>query len=186
MSTLVINNLVYKNFLDKVKLTRPNFIDRYRNLMIMLSIKDMLNYMEHPIPVAHVPASGQVVPPDVLSAHTTWVKDFKEIVGPMLITMTLPNKYVALMLDAIRAGRIQKNNHKNMKPQMAAKGNNQGKGKTKLVYAPAYAPKPNIPPPLKKDNHAKDTICHQCGEVGHWRRNCPGYFAELMRKKKLS
>nr|GEX03631.1 zinc finger, CCHC-type [Tanacetum cinerariifolium] len=42
------------------------------------------------------------------------------------------------------------------------------------------------PPPPKKDNPAKDTICHQCGEVGHWRRNCPVYLAELMKKKKLS
>ncbi|GKE31672.1 retrotransposon protein, putative, ty1-copia subclass, partial [Tanacetum coccineum] len=42
------------------------------------------------------------------------------------------------------------------------------------------------PPPPKKDNPAKDAICHQCGEVGHWRRNCPVYLAELMKKKKLS
>nr|GFC99028.1 zinc finger, CCHC-type [Tanacetum cinerariifolium] len=42
------------------------------------------------------------------------------------------------------------------------------------------------PPPPKKDNHAKDAICHQCGEVGHWRRNCLVYLAELMKKKKLS
>ncbi|GJY22877.1 retrotransposon protein, putative, ty1-copia subclass [Tanacetum coccineum] len=42
-------------------------------------------------------------------------------------------------------------------------------GKTKL----AYAPKSKIPPLLKKDNPAKDVTCHQCSEVGHWRRNCP-------------
>ncbi|GKF64680.1 zinc finger, CCHC-type containing protein, partial [Tanacetum coccineum] len=35
-------------------------------------------------------------------------------------------------------------------------------------------------------NPAKDVICHQCGEVGHWRRNCPVYLAELLKKKKLS
>ncbi|GKA81483.1 retrotransposon protein, putative, ty1-copia subclass [Tanacetum coccineum] len=46
--------------------------------------------------------------------------------------------------------------------------------------------KPKTPPPPKKDNPAKDAICHQCGEVGHWRRNCPVYLAELMKKKKLS
>ncbi|GJZ57749.1 zinc finger, CCHC-type containing protein [Tanacetum coccineum] len=40
-------------------------------------------------------------------------------------------------------------------------------------------------PPPKKDNPAKDAICHQCGEVGHWRRNCPVYLTELMKKKKL-
>nr|GFC75723.1 zinc finger, CCHC-type [Tanacetum cinerariifolium] len=42
------------------------------------------------------------------------------------------------------------------------------------------------PPPPKKDNSAKDASCHQCGEVGHWRRNCPVYLVELMKKKKLS
>ncbi|GJX04363.1 hypothetical protein Tco_0190279 [Tanacetum coccineum] len=73
---------------------------------------------------------------------------------------TLPNKYAAPALLAIRAGRIQKNNHKNKKSQMASKGNNQRKGKTKF----AYAPKPKNPPPSKKDNPAKDVICHQCDE----------------------
>ncbi|GKF74126.1 zinc finger, CCHC-type containing protein [Tanacetum coccineum] len=65
---------------------------------------------------------------------------------------------------------------------MAARGNNQGKGKSKL----AYAPKPKIPPPPKKDNPAKDAICHQCGDVGHWKWNCPQYLAELLKNKKLS
>nr|GEW63869.1 hypothetical protein [Tanacetum cinerariifolium] len=48
----------------------------------------------------------------------------------------------------------------------------------------AYAPKPNIPPPPKRENPAKDSICHECGEIGHWKRNCPQYLAELMKKKK--
>ncbi|GJS63462.1 zinc finger, CCHC-type containing protein [Tanacetum coccineum] len=50
----------------------------------------------------------------------------------------------------------------------------------------AYAPNPEIPLPPKKDNPAKDVICHQCGEVGHWRRNCPQYLNELMKTKKLA
>ncbi|GJW33633.1 retrotransposon protein, putative, ty1-copia subclass [Tanacetum coccineum] len=33
---------------------------------------------------------------------------------------------------------------------------------------------------------AKDAICHHCGEVGHWRRNCPTYLTELLKKKQLS
>ncbi|GJW53621.1 retrotransposon protein, putative, ty1-copia subclass [Tanacetum coccineum] len=55
-----------------------------------------------------------------------------------------------------------------------------------LVPAPSFAPKPKNPPTPKKDNPAKDVICHQCGEVGHWRRNYPVYLAELMKKKKIS
>ncbi|GKA53119.1 retrotransposon protein, putative, ty1-copia subclass [Tanacetum coccineum] len=53
-----------------------------------------------------------------------------------------------------------------------------------MGYAPnnaPFAPKPKTPPPPKKDNPAKDAICHQCGEIGHWRRNCPG----LRGSKKL-
>ncbi|GJZ90555.1 retrotransposon protein, putative, ty1-copia subclass [Tanacetum coccineum] len=55
-----------------------------------------------------------------------------------------------------------------------------GKGTNKL----AYAPKPKIPPPPKREDPAKDSICHECGETGHWKRNCPQYLAELLKKKK--
>nr|GEX28697.1 zinc finger, CCHC-type [Tanacetum cinerariifolium] len=100
---------------------------------------------------------------------------------------TLPLKKVAPALHAIRVGRIQKNQKK--KSHMAAKGN-QGKGKEKMGYAPVqappFAPKPKNPPTPKNDNPEKDAICHQCGEVGHWRRNFPIYLLELMKKKKLS
>ena len=100
---------------------------------------------------------------------------------------TLPKKDAAPALHAIRAGKVQKNQGK--KPFKAAKGN-QGNGKYKLAYAPehkpSYASKPKKPPPPKKDSPAKDATCHQCGEIGHWRRNCPVYLAELLKKKKLS
>ncbi|GKG65246.1 zinc finger, CCHC-type containing protein, partial [Tanacetum coccineum] len=53
-----------------------------------------------------------------------------------------------------------------MKKPQGAKG--KDKGKTKFTYAP----KPKIPQPPKIDNPAKDSICHHCKEVGHWRRSC--------------
>nr|GEW27181.1 zinc finger, CCHC-type [Tanacetum cinerariifolium] len=100
---------------------------------------------------------------------------------------TFPPRDVAPVLHAIRAGRVQKNQKK--KPHKDAKGD-QGKGKAKMGYAPVptppFAPKPNNPPTPKKDNHTKNAICHQCGEVSHWKRNCPVYLAELLKKKKLS
>ncbi|GKG29838.1 zinc finger, CCHC-type containing protein, partial [Tanacetum coccineum] len=43
---------------------------------------------------------------------------------------------------------------------------------------------PKIPPPPKREDPAKDSICHECGETGHWKRNCPQYLAKLLKKKK--
>nr|GEV36109.1 hypothetical protein [Tanacetum cinerariifolium] len=57
-----------------------------------------------------------------------------------------------------------------------------GKGKNKL----AYAPKPKIPPPPKREDPAKDLVCHQCGDTCHWKTNYPQYLAKLLKNKKLS
>nr|GFC84778.1 zinc finger, CCHC-type [Tanacetum cinerariifolium] len=73
---------------------------------------------------------------------------------------TLP-KSNAPALNAIRAGKVQKSNmHKKSHSQKDAKGQNQGKWK--------FVTKPKIPPPPKRENPAKDSICHECGEIGHW------------------
>ncbi|GJU72641.1 retrotransposon protein, putative, ty1-copia subclass [Tanacetum coccineum] len=78
----------------------------------------------------------------------------------------------------IRGGKIQKANKKSLN----AKGNNKvkGKGKDKKVYIP----KPKNPKPTAMECPAKDDSCHHCKEVGHWKRNCPVYLAELLKKKK--
>ncbi|GKD77239.1 zinc finger, CCHC-type containing protein [Tanacetum coccineum] len=271
MTTTVVNNLVFRSFFEKQKLTGPNFMYWYRNLQIMLSVEDRLPFLEQPIPAMPVPPAGQVLPSNVLNTHSAWVKASKEITGLMLMTMepdiqnnleqlgtydmlkelktlyaqqaehellqtvrefhackheegylilvslrkeydsfmqnynmhcigktvtelhaklklheqTLPPKDVAPALHAIRAGRVQKNQKK--KPHKAAKGN-QGKAKMGYAHVPAppFAPKPKNPPTPKKDNPVKDAICHQCGEVGHWRKNCLVYLVELLKKKKLS
>nr|GEX85471.1 hypothetical protein [Tanacetum cinerariifolium] len=71
---------------------------------------------------------------------------------------TLP-KNNAPSLNAIRAGKVQKGNkHKKSQSQMAARGHNRRKGKNKQ----SYALKPKIPPPPKRENPAKDSICHEC------------------------
>ncbi|GJX70109.1 retrotransposon protein, putative, ty1-copia subclass [Tanacetum coccineum] len=71
---------------------------------------------------------------------------------------TLPKKDANPALHAIRSGKVQKNQNKKL--HKAAK-------KGKMGYAPnnvPFTPKPKTPPPTKKDNPAKDAICHQCGE----------------------
>nr|GEV90059.1 hypothetical protein [Tanacetum cinerariifolium] len=194
MTTSVRNNSVLGSFFEK-KITGPNFIDWYRQLWIILSAKNKENYLEHPIPAAPVAAPRQQVPSQALAAHAAWNynmhrmgKTVNELHAMLKIhEQTLPKKDATPALHAISAERVQKNQNK--KPHKATKGN-QGKGKAKMgyahVHALSYALKPKNPPPPKKDNPAQDAICHQCGEEGHWRRNCPVYLVELLKKKKLS
>nr|GEU61464.1 hypothetical protein [Tanacetum cinerariifolium] len=46
--------------------------------------------------------------------------------------------------------------------------------------------KTNTSPPPNKYNPAKDVICHQYSNVGHWKQNCPQYLAGLLKNKKIS
>nr|GEZ08346.1 hypothetical protein [Tanacetum cinerariifolium] len=182
-------------------LVRPSVISgRSSWILVLLQIS----------PAPLVPA-GQHVTPEILAAHTAWIKGSKEIVRLMLMTMepeiqqnlenlhahemllelktlfalqaeqkllqTIMGKTInelhamlklheqslpknnALTLHAIRAGKVQKvNKYKKSQPKMAARGKNMGMGKNKL----AYAPKPKIPPPPKREDLAKDSICHEC------------------------
>ncbi|GJY93196.1 retrotransposon protein, putative, ty1-copia subclass [Tanacetum coccineum] len=91
----------------------------------------------------------------------------------------LPKRAETPQVMAIRGGKIQKANKKSLKAK--GKGKANGKGKDKKVYIPM----PKNPKPTAKEHPAKDDTCHHCKEVGHWKRNCPVYLAELLKKKKL-
>ncbi|GKF03754.1 zinc finger, CCHC-type containing protein, partial [Tanacetum coccineum] len=88
----------------------------------------------------------------------------------------LPKKAETPQVMMIKKGKIQKANKKSLK----VKGKVIGKGKDNKVYVP----KPTNPKPIAKERPAKDDACHHCKVVGHWKRNCPVYLAELLKKKK--
>ncbi|GJT11098.1 retrotransposon protein, putative, ty1-copia subclass [Tanacetum coccineum] len=90
----------------------------------------------------------------------------------------LPKKTETPQVMMIKSGKIQKANKKSLKAK--GKGKANGKGKDKQVYIP----KPKNPKPTAKEHPAKDDTCHHCKEVGHWKRNCYVYLAELLKKKK--
>ncbi|GKE15398.1 retrotransposon protein, putative, ty1-copia subclass [Tanacetum coccineum] len=52
-------------------------------------------------------------------------------------------------------------------------------GKDKQVYIP----KLKNPKPSAKEHPTKVDTCHHCKEVGHWKRNCLVYLAELLKKR---
>ncbi|GJW48587.1 zinc finger, CCHC-type containing protein [Tanacetum coccineum] len=159
----------------------------YRNLRIVLSTEDKLPFMEQPIHVLPVPPEGQANPLDVVTTHQAWVKAQKEIDGLMFMTMDpdiqknlellqivqamTQNLSVSLILVSLRKEYNSFVQNYNM--------HSTGKTVTELhamlklleqtlppKEAPPFAPKPKNPPTPKKDNPAKDAICHQCDEVG--------------------
>nr|GEU75741.1 retrotransposon protein, putative, Ty1-copia subclass [Tanacetum cinerariifolium] len=90
----------------------------------------------------------------------------------------LPKKVETPQVMEIRSGKIQKTNKKSL--QAKGKGKANSKGKNKQVYIP----KPKNPKPYAKDHPAEDDACYHFKEVGYWKRNCPVYLAELLKKKK--
>nr|GEZ02024.1 hypothetical protein [Tanacetum cinerariifolium] len=85
---------------------------------------------------------------------------------------TVGASYFIPQVMAIQGGRVQK------KPHGKAKGKGEAKGGQ---YS--YPSKTKKPQPQKKERPAKEGQCHHCKEVGHWKRNCPIYLAELKKKK---
>ncbi|GJT01066.1 retrotransposon protein, putative, ty1-copia subclass [Tanacetum coccineum] len=91
---------------------------------------------------------------------------------------SLPKKAETPQVMMIKGGKIQKSNKKSLKDK--GKGKANGKGKDKQVYIP----KPKNAKPSAKEHPDKDDTFHHCKEVGHCKRNCPTYLAELIKKKK--
>ncbi|GKC16614.1 retrotransposon protein, putative, ty1-copia subclass, partial [Tanacetum coccineum] len=89
----------------------------------------------------------------------------------------LPKKAATPQIMASRGGRIQKANKKSRNAK--GKGKGKGKGNDK-----SYISKPKNPKPSAKEHPTKNGACHHCKEVGHWKKNCSVYLAELMKNKK--
>nr|GEU32166.1 putative reverse transcriptase, RNA-dependent DNA polymerase [Tanacetum cinerariifolium] len=238
MTTSVVNNSVFRGFFGKQKLIGPNFIDWYRQLRIVLSVEDMLNYLIHHILATFVPAQAenlganemlqelktlfsqqaeQELLQTIQEFHFCKQEERQSISSYILkmksyiynlehlgypVTLGLGVGLILILLRKEFDGFMQNYNMHSMgktinelhailklQEQTLPKNNalalhaiRAWKGKNKL----AYAPKPKIPPSPKREDPTKDSICHQCGETGHWKRKCPQYLAELLKNKKLS
>ncbi|KAI3784081.1 hypothetical protein L1987_43173 [Smallanthus sonchifolius] len=101
-----------------------------------------------------------------------WEKSISEL-HSMLRTAekNIPKKPSQALV--IREGHVKKPKYN--KPNSKAKGKpNKGKGK-QVATTPA--------PKRKKEKVAANDPCFECGVVGHWKRNCPTYLAELKKKR---
>nr|GFC06107.1 zinc finger, CCHC-type [Tanacetum cinerariifolium] len=200
-------------FFEKLKLTGPNFIDWYRQLRIVLSIEDKLNYLEQPIPPVFVAPAGQLVATKILAAQTAWVKGSKEIAGLMLMTMepkiqrNLEPLYAHEMLKELKTLSAQQAKHELLQTTRDFHSCRQEEGQSVSSYVlkmKGYIDNlERLGTPMGKTvnelhamlklhektlpkSNAPALNAIRAGKVqkGHWKRNCHQYLAELMRKKK--
>ncbi|GJX04737.1 zinc finger, CCHC-type containing protein [Tanacetum coccineum] len=170
--------------LSNKKLTGPNFIDWYIQLRLGTFTEDK-EYTLSILFLLHHCTTWRANPPSRgdLQAHGAWVKGRREVCCTQL------NSSDCEEFHTLQAGGVNRKGSKKPKEKLAQScRGGKGKGKNKMGYAHnnvPFAPKPKTSPPPKKDNPSKDAICHQCGEVGHWRRNCHRDLDRVMKKKKL-
>ncbi|GJX04738.1 retrotransposon protein, putative, ty1-copia subclass [Tanacetum coccineum] len=203
------NNTTIKLILLAEKLTGSNFTNWYRNLGIVLRYEKKIKFVEQPTGPA---LDSETADPDTIDKYyeTVNIKQEEEgqLVSSYLLKMksyldtlerlryAIPNEpSVSLILNSLNKDYdqfVQNYNMHNMGKtidelhamlklhEKGAKGKDKGKNKL------SYAPKPKIPPPPKRDNPAKDSVCHHCKEVVYWRRNCSSYQAKLKKRKNAS
>ncbi|GJY91980.1 zinc finger, CCHC-type containing protein [Tanacetum coccineum] len=153
------DNTTIRSILLAEKLTGLNFTNWYRNLRIVLRYEKKIKFVEH-----HArPPDPETADPNTIEKYYKTVNFEQEVACLML--SSIPKKAKTPAVLAIQEGKIHKES-----------------GKNKF----AYAPKPKILMPPKRDNSAKESACHHCKEVGHWKRNCPSYQAELKNRKNAS
>ncbi|GJW59445.1 hypothetical protein Tco_0108780 [Tanacetum coccineum] len=189
MTTTVVNNSLFRTFFEKQKLTGLNFMDWYRNLRIVLSVEDKLPYLEQPILVKAskeiVGLMLMTMDPeiqktldhlgtyDMLKELKTFYIDNLECLGHAMTQ----NLAVSLILVSLRKeydGFVQNYNMHNMgktvtelhailklhEQTLPQKDVAPALHAIRAGTAPPFAPKPKNPPTPKKDNLAKDAICH--------------------------
>nr|GEV05943.1 hypothetical protein [Tanacetum cinerariifolium] len=139
-----------------IVLAKTILAPKYRQLRIVLSTEDNLNYLELPISAALVPVvAGQQVPLETLAAHDAWVKRQKEVVVLMLMTM---EPYLQRNLETLGAYDI-------LKELKTLFLNNQSRNCSNCQR-------------VSRVQARRRTVCH-------WMRNRPKYLYELLKSKKL-
>ncbi|GJT81080.1 hypothetical protein Tco_1055422 [Tanacetum coccineum] len=166
MTTSSANNSVFRGFFEKQKLIGPNFIDWYRQLRIVLSIEDKLNYLEQQLPPAPVALAGQQVAPEILATHTTW--ELKA-----LFAQQAEYELLQTMREFHSCKQEEGQSVSSYNYNMHSMGKTINELHAMLKLHEQTLPKNNAP--------ALHAI-----RAGHWKRNCPQYLAELLKNKKLS
>ncbi|GJT72442.1 retrotransposon protein, putative, ty1-copia subclass [Tanacetum coccineum] len=196
-----INHSAFKSMFEREKLSGNNFNDWFRQLKLVLRVEKKMFIIEQPLPAAlAVDSDAQVLSQwNAIYWGILHIKEMKGYVDQLerLGYMLLQDLIVGLILNGLTKYFVRFMRNYNMHNMGKTIGElhamliDYEKGLPKKAKTPqvmmikcVYIPKPKNPKPSAKEHLAKDDTCHHCKEVGHWKRNCPVYLVELLKKKK--
>ncbi|GJW43355.1 retrotransposon protein, putative, ty1-copia subclass [Tanacetum coccineum] len=154
------NHSAFRSIFKREKLFGNNFNDWFRQLKLVLRVEKKMYVIEQPLPAA--PAANSEAQFETLTYDM--IKELK---------FMFEKQAGVERFDLIQTFHACK----------------QEEGKPVAAYVlqmKGYVDQlePKNPKPSAKDHPAKDDTYHYCKEVGHWKRKCLVYLAELLKKKK--
>nr|GEW84521.1 hypothetical protein [Tanacetum cinerariifolium] len=162
-----INHSAFRSMFEREKLSGNNFNDWFRQLKLVLRVKKKMFVIEHPIPPA--PAADSEA--NMLAEWNELRSMFEKQAGVERFVRNYNMHNMGKTIGELHTMLIKYENglpKKAETPQvMMIKDGKIQKAKKKSLKA-----------------KAKDDVCHHYKEVGHWKRNCHVYLAELLKKKK--
>nr|GEX44314.1 hypothetical protein [Tanacetum cinerariifolium] len=186
------NNTTIRSIVQQEKLIGPNFTNWFQNLRIILRSEGKLVHLEQPMTPLPYPLASQDTRDAYEALYDAQNEVACLMLGSMSHELQTIKNYKAYdmiqelktmfeehakqeLFETVKAfyaykqegGQLVSSYLLEMKSHMDTLEllamqyqMNLNKGKNKL----AYAPKTKIPPPPKRDNPAKDSICHHCKE----------------------
>ncbi|GKA93558.1 retrotransposon protein, putative, ty1-copia subclass [Tanacetum coccineum] len=173
------NHSAFRSMFEREKLSGNNFNDWFRQLKLVLRVEKKMLVIEQPLPATLVADSAANVLVEWNAIYDAYNEEGKPVATYVIHMKGYVDQlerlgYVATIgsyMGELHAMLIEYEKAK-------GKGKANGKGKDKQDYIP----KPKNPKPSAKEHPTKDDACHHCKEVGHWKRNCPVYLAELEKE----
>nr|GFB75946.1 hypothetical protein [Tanacetum cinerariifolium] len=163
--------------LEKHTLTGPNFNEWFRAFKLVVHTEKIQDVLKTALPPRPVGVGDEPVDPQALAKWTAKYDRHNEVACLMLGSMT-PRLYQQFEHKTL----LEMYNELYQMVQKKLHGKAKGKGKAKGGQY-SYPFKTKKPQPQKKEHPEKEGQCHHCKVVGHWKRNCLIYLAELKKKK---
>ncbi|GJU59751.1 hypothetical protein Tco_1237517, partial [Tanacetum coccineum] len=183
-----INNSTLRQILQGEKLTGPNFTKWHQNLRIALRFENKLVHLEQPLIPIPLPAASQAA----RDAYEALLDAQNEVACLMLCIKA----FHACKQEDGQSVSLYLLKMKGYLDTLERLGYPMPKelGTIVELHAMLKLHEKFIPKKvetlavlaIREEKSIKDSVCHHCKEVGHWRRNFSSYHAELKKRKNAS